>query len=648
MRCEAAEREISARMDGEPDPALDRPLSEHLARCTACMRFERAVAGIREQARLEVAPEVPDKLLAGIMLQVEAPSPGSTRGSHPGGLRWRTAGSVAAAFAMGVLAAAIAVGGLLPRGPQPALAGEVPRLVAEASAEVTEYSATLHITERHFRPEVPVRRFRTSVEFTAPERFRAVTRDLTEYPSASWPENDMSVEVDRARWRLEAPRTCPRQALPACAGGGMEIREVRGREPFDAHATLPTDIILPLNTLAGSDRVEVAGTSEIAGREVVTVRLAYRDAQPLFAFLHAGGSWRPFYPTDPVTLALDRETWFPVAYAVRAEASPERIAWARGEGLNDVSGEEIFEARFEDLRFTSDLEELQGQEQGARDAGFVDLDPATLESRAGYRPAAPAGLEGLAPYRAGVFSDPGRQGEVLTTFTRGLGWIKIRQTANWAEPALFGNVGPLAGPVDIPGGGTGYYEPATDRLGRRLSIHGENLDLYLETNLSTDQLLEVAGALPVEGTTVPAEWSVRRWPGGIVREQLTLEQALERLPYLRVPMRRPEGYEVTAVHLVEASGVEGVTLFLRRPGMEADGVGIRVHQTSYEELPPPMDPDVSLVRLGNLTARYSPSRSELEWVDRGVYRSISGGGMDLGSLVSIGRSMLSSSDEAGG
>jgi hypothetical protein len=648
VRCEAAEREISARMDGDPDAALDRPLSEHLAGCSACVRFERAAAGIREQARLEVAPEVPNELLARIMLQAEADRPGSVRAGHRSGPRRRTAGSVAAAFAMGALAAAVAVGGLLPRGPQPALAGEVPRLIAEASAQVTEYSATLHITERNFRPETPVRRFLTSVEFDAPERFRAVTRDLTEYPSASWPENNMSVEVDGGRWRLEAPRTCPRQALPTCSGGGSEIREVTGREPFDADATLPTDIILPLNTLAGADRVRVAGTSEIADREVVTVQLAYRDAQPLFAFLHAGGSWRPFYPTDEVTLALDRETWFPVAYAVRAERSPERLQWAGSEGLNDAPGEEIFEARFEDLRFTSDTEGLRGEDPGARDAGFVDLDPATLESQAGYRPAAPAGLEGLTPYRAGVFSDPSRKGEVLTTFTRGLGWIKIRQTPNWAEPALFGNLGPLAGPVDIPGGGTGYYEPATDRLGRRLSIHGENLDVYLETNLPADQLLEVAGALPVEGTAVPPEWSVRRWPGGIVREQLTLEEALERVPYLQVPMRRPEGYEVTAVHLVQASGVEGATLFLRRPGMEADGVGIRVHQTSYQELPPPMDPDVSLVRLGDLTARYSPSRSELEWVDRGVYRSITGGGLDLGSLVSMGQSMLASKDEAEG
>jgi hypothetical protein len=649
VRCEAAERELSARMDGAPDSTLDRQLSEHLSSCVQCSDFAQAATAIREGLRLEVADEVPEHLLAGIMQRLEQTAGAGTKSRRAPRERrrlqlqsWRTAGSFAAAFLSGALAAAVAVGGLLPRGPQAVLAAEIPGRIAEASKEITAYTATLRITELNFRPEVPVRRFETLVTFRAPEQFWAVTRDLTDYPFPGWPANNLTLEVDRDRWRLEAPRTCPRQALPTCPSAGQEVREVRGREPFDADTILPTDIILPLRTLAGADRVDVVGTARLAGRDVVQVRMRYRDAQPLFAFLHAGGSWRPYYSSDPVILSLDRETWFPVAYEVRAEDTPERRDWAQSQGLNDEAGSKVFEAAFEGLRFSAadSRKGPAGKDPAARDGGFLDLDGESLESRAGYRPASPAELAGLTPYRSGVFRDETRRGEVLLSFTRGLGWIKIRQTPHWENPALFGNVGPLASPVRIPGGGTGYYEPATDTLGRRLSIHAEDLDLYLETNLPPEELLRVAGSLPVKGVPVPPEWSFREWPGGILREQITLEQAVERIPYLRVPKRLPEGYQVTAVHRVEAAGSEGVTLFLRRPGMEADGVGIRVHQAPGDTLPPPTDPEASRVPLGDLTARYSPGRGELEWLDDGIYRSISGGGLDLGSLVAMGLSIV--------
>ncbi len=641
MRCEAAERELSARMDGEPDRSVVQALEVHLAECGACRAFEAGTRRIREQYRLEMAGPVPDHLLASIVASLEPAEAGAGARRKIRALR-----PALAAFLVGAIASAVLVGGFEPRSPGSALAKEIPGLIAGASAQVDGYVAVFDITERNFHAQIPLRRFETTVKFGARERFRAVTRDKNRYPPGDWPRNDVTLEVDGGRWRLEAPSLCPRLALPACGKPAVQERSVAGREPFDADAILPADFILPLRTLAGSERVDVGDIGRIAGRDVVQVRLAYRDARPLFAFLQSGGSWRPFYPSDQVVVSLDRSNWFPVAYEVRASASKIRAGWAAAQAVSgDKTGQVIFKAVAKNVEFKPDVEvdAIQATPE-ARDAGFVDLSMDATGERVGFPPLEPSVLQGLSRYRSGAYEGPTRRGESLISYTNGLSWVKIRETRTWNQPALFGNVGPLATPVELPGGGIGYYEPATETLGRRLAIHASDLELYVESNLPGNELLELAGSLPVKGMPIPQEWSTRRWAGGIVREQITLEQAEARAPYLRIPRQRPAGYQVSAVQLVTAGDDTGATVFLRRPGMEADGVGIRVHQAIAESMPPPMDPGVSLVRLGQLNLRYSPSRGEIEWVEDGVYRSITAQ-LELDELSAM---VLSMSTVAGG
>jgi hypothetical protein len=640
VRCELAEREISARLDGAGVGASS--VDDHLAGCPSCTSFAAAAERIRESARLEVADAIPPGLLGAILERVESSAGARTQSwrlqrSRGGG--WRALRPHFAAFVAGAVGTAIVLGGPMP--PAPVMAGEIGDRLVEASLDVTGYSAEFRITERNFRLEIPEREFVTEVSYGAKERFRAVTRDLSRYPSAQWPRNDLTLEVQEGRWRLDAPLTCPRQALPACTKQGREIRSVTGREPFDADAALPTDMILPLRTLAGTDKIDIVGQSTVGGRRAVQVRLAYRDARPLFAFLRAGGSWRPLFPTDVVTLSLDTENWFPLAFDVTAGESDERAAWAQAEGLgHEEPGSSIFEVRVEDIKYRpAGPSAFSGLPRGARDGGFVDQPFDQIETNGGYAPLVPVELEGMTAYRSGVFSDPGRTGEILVSFSRGLSWLKIRQTRTWSEPSLFGNVGPLAERVELPGAGVAYYEPATDILGRRLSIHAEGIDLYLETNLPADQLFEIAGSLPVRGLAMPEEWSVRTWPGGIVREMLSLEDAIDQVPYLKVPTKRPEGYELAAVYLVRSDGGEGVTMSLRRTGMETDGVGIRVHQAPGIGLAPPMDPSVRRVQIGDLILRYSPRRGELEWVEGGIYNSIAYPAADLQTLTGMVRSM---------
>jgi hypothetical protein len=629
MRCEIAERELSAFLDGEP---VAEELREHVESCPRCRAFEDRARRIRELVRLEPAAPVPD-LVPRIMSEVSRrPAP-----SQPRAAAWL---GYAAAFVAGAVAAALVAGGLpaLRRGPDPALATEIPQRVAAAASEVTSYRASFAITERRFHPRVPLRTFQARVAFEAPEGFRARIADTTAYPSASWPRNDLTLAVDGQRWLLREPLTCPREALPACPYVGVRFRAVVGREPFDGDAPLPTDIVLPVRTLSGTERVRVVGETTALGRGATVIELAYRDAVPLFQFLHAGGSWRPIYPHDRVLVTLDRETWFPLAYEVFPAGGSDRDRWASRNGLPvERPGGPILEVRARSFRAGPVSIPAIPSIHTAMDEGFRDRPSTGVAAALGGEPLAPGRLRGLEPYRAGIYR--GRPGEVLLSFTRGLSWLKIRQTRSWDQPALYGDVGELAQVVRLPGGGVGYYEPATAELGRRLALHAAGTDLYLESNLPRGELLSVAASLPIRGRPVPDRWLSLRLPGGVLQERVTVGEAVDAAPFVLLPSRLPEGYEPSAAFVLRADGRREVTVYFRRPGAEMDGVGIRIHQASGIGLPPPSDPDALSVRVRGVVGRYSPLLGELEWVERGVYRSVSGSALDPDGLLAVARSL---------
>lgn len=130
MKCDAVEREISACLDGEEDFALHEPVSAHVAGCAACRAFQSGALSVRELSRLQVAPNVPAGLLGKILGPLDSPKPTRSLRFRPQ-LRARP---LAAAFLLGAFTASVTVGGLLPRGPSPALATEIPRRIARAVA----------------------------------------------------------------------------------------------------------------------------------------------------------------------------------------------------------------------------------------------------------------------------------------------------------------------------------------------------------------------------------------------------------------------------------------------------------------------------------------------------------------------------------
>jgi hypothetical protein len=390
---------------------------------------------------------------------------------------------------------------------------------------------------------------------------------------------------------------------------------VVGRAPFEADTALPTDIVLPVRTLVDVGRVRVVDETSVLDRDAVVVELDYHDATPLFAYLHAAGTWRPFFPHDRVLVTLDRESWFPLAYEVRSGSSVERSLWATRQGLPpEPPGTLLFRARARELG--------RGPQEGwraigplgrsAQNHGFVAEPPSTIASRLGDEPPLPANLAGLEPYASGLVGD-----RFVFAYARGLGWLTVSGRLEGevaAETAL-------AMPVRLERG-FGLYEPATSEHGRRMTILGSGWETVLETSLPRERLIEVASSIPIVGRA-PAQATQ------------TLDDARRALPSLLVPTPLPQGYRLWTVETRQ----DVATLHYLRPGSELDGTGIRLYQTAGEDLPPPLDLEVLGVTVRGIPGRYSAERAELEWLEDGAYRSLQAPAFDLAGLLRIAETL---------
>jgi hypothetical protein len=625
-----AERLISERLDGvrlAPRPRL--ALETHLATCDACRRFEHDAYAVRERLRFEVAPEVPD-----VTDQVMAAIAREMRERRPRRRRPRVLAPALASLVVGALVGSLLVGGPFDRAERDAraLAADVSRAIARTASSIEAYEATYAIVERHLAPDVARRDLEMHVWFRAPERFRLDVSDLTAYPDPATP-SDLRLIVDGSSWYLAAPEACETSVC-----GEREVL-VTNRTPFSSSAPAPTDLVLPLTALGDPQGMRVLGRSRVLGHDAVEVEVPFRRAAPLFPFLSLGGRWRPFFADDVVRVWLDAHAWFPLRWQVFPSADAAREAWALRYGLPpEPPGRPIFDVRATSVAMEAPPASVFAVPEAApeqRDQGSHVVAPATLAARTGFTPVVPAARAGLEEYRAVV---PRGGARALITYVDGLSYLKVAQSRTWSGDAPFGPVDAAAERVALADG-VGYFEPADGSHGRRLAIHADGVDLYLETNLPRSTLLEVGSSLPVRGLALPARWRVSRAQGSVTRlVSIDRARSVTGLP-VAVPSSLPPGLALASVELTRVARTTGVTVTFRATQDALAVPPVRLHLEAAGQLPPASSSHQRVVALGDAAARWTPDRSLLEWVTGGVYRSLDGPGLTLAAAVAIARSI---------
>ena len=635
MNCDRAQAAISERMDGERLPGrVTTAVDAHVEGCANCRTFAERASSVRTAVRIRPAERIPD-LVDPIMAEVARTSPSARRLRLRRSARrsWALA-PTAAALAVGLVAGSLVVGGPWRdhRSRTSASAGQVITGVRAAARSVQAYHAVFTITQRGLPEPVPERTLEAELWFAAPGRYRLDVRDRTRYPGRAWTPTDLRyVEADTAVYR-EAPTGCPMgERADRCPPTSST------RVPYSTAAPLAADLVVPLDVLVSPRGLTVERTDGVVlGRPAVLVETSFARAAPLFPFLQLGGDWRPFFPGDRVELWVDATDWSPLRWAVYPADDPARADWELRFGLQP----EPIDTAIIDVTAT---ETDHGTPTRRRFAAAHPTPPVPLSElfeRAGFRPITPTATEDLRLTSSAAPPIDGGGTQTQLTYSNGLTYLRVVEQRRWRSGRLFGPVGEDAERIDL-GGGIAYYEPAAELQGRRLAIHTDDTNIYLETNLSRDELLAVAASLPLDGRAIPASWALQRAKGATT-ERLTLEEARAQASFaFDIPQGLPGGYVLASVERTVARGADSITLTLRQRDSDLGAGPILIHLEAAGALPP-ATADQEAIALGTGTARWSPSVGRLEWVAHGVLRSIDGPGLGLELLTAVATSIEAS------
>jgi hypothetical protein len=495
----------------------------------------------------------------------------------------------AAAFATGVLVAALVLGGRSP-GRVEVAGADVVDDVVRAQRSVDELVADVTIVEHGVGPDLPVRRSTGTLVYEAPERLWLQLHDATGAPRG-WPANDVEVVVDDdIAWR-RGLLACPVDRQPGCLVGPV-TQAITQRAPFSAGAAAPLDLVVPVGGLVPRTGVVDATVVD----DTVVVRTDVAHLRGLVDGLLGTGAFRAVHPTDDVRLVLTADRLTVRSLTVTASGDAARQRWALSEGYDDASGDVLVEVQLTER--SDPVPAFPAPPAGdAVDGGFVDAPAASTV--AGPDLPAPTWLPpGFTDHRAGT------QGDVtVQTWSDGRAWISVRATRTWEGGRLFGDVDSLVRAVAV-GEGVGYVDAGGDHV----AVHGDGVDVEVAGSASTADLLAVAASLPVEGIAMPTGWA----------QAATVDQ-------LPDGALRPPGELVARV--------DGGTVTVAVPG-PGDAAAVLVQEPGTR-LDPPADPDVAAVAVRGVTARYAPSRGTLSWVEDGWRRELRSIGLDLTGLLAV-------------
>lgn len=623
MRCEQAQRILSARMDAPAaDLRLPGDVADHVATCDACRRFQETAAAVRRSLRLQPADEAPD--LAGAVLTAlrsdgedatagaPAPAPGTGEEPVP---RWPLLAQAAAVFLVAaVVGAAVAVAVVAP---PPVTAQELPERIVAAQADLTALEATVEVVERGWHADVPVRTYAGTLSYRAPERLLLELHDRTAYPDTptAWTPNDTTVAVDGATSWRRGPPPCPAPVQPTCAAADRRTEAVTGRLPFAASAPVPLELVLPVDSLSVGGAITDLGTRTVAGRDAVGVTVDAAHVAPLLDGVTGTGNWREIHPTDRTEVWLDATTLVPLRVTVHAAEGPTRQRWAARRGYDDAPGDApILELTLTDL----ELGAAPGAVEQPAPPGDAAVTAAGLEAVAGPPGPTPRELPGgLAAHRGGVLELP--FGTVsVRSWADGRAWVRLRATPAWPGGRLFGDPGAV-----IRRDGTDAGTVYVGERGDVVALHGRDWDVVVEGSLATDALVAIVTATGLRGAPVPDDWT----------EAATATPAAARAALPGVPLPdRLTGFGAPGVRIVEG-----------RVAAAWAGGGARALQLTAapgSALAPPVDGEVLGVEVRGTAGRYTPSTGALEWVEDGhLVVTLRSATLGLAELVAVAETL---------
>jgi hypothetical protein len=635
VNCDRAQAAISERMDGERLPGrVTTAVDAHVEGCANCRTFAERASRVRTTVRIRPAERIPD-LVDPIMAEVARSSPAARplrRHRRSARRAWIVA-PTAAALAVGLIAGSLVVGGPWRdrfSSNTSASAAEVITGVRVAARTVQAYHAVYTITQRGLPAPAPERTLRAELWFSAPGRYRLDVRDRSRYPSNAWTPTDLRYVTAGTALYTEKPTGCP--TGPPAEGCPPTKRN---RLPYSTAAPAVADLVVPLDVLVSPRGLTVERTGVVVGRPAVLVETTFARAEPMFPFLQMGGDWRPFFDEDRVELWVDATDWSPLRWTVFPSDDPARADWELRFGLPP----EPTETAIMDVVATESDHGTPTRRRFAAAHPAPQVPVNVLTKKTGFRPVTPTATEDLQLTSSAAPRVDGGGNQSLLTYSNGLTYLRVVEQRRPDDGELFGPVGE-AERVDL-GGGTVYYEPAGTKQGRRLAIHTDDTNIYLETNLSREELLAVAASMPLSGRPIPASWTAERAHGGTT-ERLTLAEAQAQTSFaFDAPKVLPDGYVLASVERTLVDGADSVTLLLRQPDSDLGAGPIRIHLEAADALPSAAAGQET-VAVGTADARWTPSKGHLEWIADGVVRSIDGPGLDLETLSAVGTAIEAS------
>jgi hypothetical protein len=340
-----------------------------------------------------------------------------------------------------------------------------------------------------------------------------------------------------------------------------------------------------------------------------------------------------------VDLWVDARDWSPLRWSVYPAEDPARAAWELRFGLPP----EPPDVPVLDVAATEVDHDVPAGKLFAAAGAARTVPVSELPERAGFEPVRPTATEDLSITAAAVATprDDGTARRTLITYSSGLTYLRVAEQPHWHGGGLFGPVSEDAERVDL-GAGVAYYEPADGQRGRRLAIRTDETNIYLETNLSREELLAVAASLPLDGRAIPSSWDLSRVQGART-QRLSLDEAHAKMSFaFDVPEDLPGGYVLASLERTVVHGSDGLTIMLRQRDSDLGAGPIRIHLEAADALPPTVATDQETVGLGAADARWTPSQGRLEWIADGIYRSVDGPGLDLRILTAVAGSIEAS------